>query len=182
MRAGYSWTVCLAAALFACVMLSGVGRAEDSAAGAREAARTDADARPLVCKVFLQQYRSADDPTERAAALPYAPLEDANRSVKIRRVNSAEKTAVRVKETGPWNTNDAYWHPESRRTWEGLPRCVPEAQAAYRHGYNGGRDQFGRDVLSPAGIDVTPPVARDLGLKRWEQGAWVYVTFPWVRR
>jgi hypothetical protein len=65
--------------------------------------------------------------------------------------------------------------------WDDLPRCKPEAQAAYFNNYNGGRDQFGRKVLNPAGVDLTPRVARRLGLKKY-QNAWIYVRYPWVRR
>ncbi len=65
--------------------------------------------------------------------------------------------------------------------WKDLPRCRPEAQAAYFQNYNGGKDEFGREVLNPAGVDLTPAVARDLRLAKY-QNAWVYVNYPWVRR
>ncbi|MBT9260247.1 MAG: hypothetical protein KM310_10950 [Clostridiales bacterium] len=45
-----------------------------------------------------------------------------------------------------------------------LPLGKPEAQAAFYEGYNGGEDQFGRKVTNPAGIDLTPYVASQLGL------------------
>ena len=48
--------------------------------------------------------------------------------------------------------------------WKDLPRCMPEAQAAFFHNYNRGEDQFGREVGNPAGIDITPAVARRMGL------------------
>ncbi len=47
--------------------------------------------------------------------------------------------------------------------WKNLPRCKPEAQAAYFNNYNNGRDEFGRKVLNPAGVDLTPAVARRIG-------------------
>jgi hypothetical protein len=65
--------------------------------------------------------------------------------------------------------------------WRNLPRCKPEAQAAYFREYNRGKDEFGREVLNPAGVDLTPRVARALGLKQY-QNAWIYVRYPWVRR
>ncbi len=65
--------------------------------------------------------------------------------------------------------------------WQNLPRCQPEAQAAYFREYNRGKDEFGREVLNPAGVDLTPAAARRLGLDRY-QNAWVAVRFPWVRR
>ena len=57
---------------------------------------------------------------------------------------------------------------------------MPEAQAAYFDNYNGGRDQFGRIVRNPAGVDLTPSVARKLGLSRYEK-AWIYVRYPWTQ-
>ena len=60
-----------------------------------------------------------------------------------------------------------------------LSRCTPWAQASYYGNYNRGRDQYGRKVTNPAGIDLTPRAARGLGLRKY-QNAWVYVRFPWV--
>jgi len=65
--------------------------------------------------------------------------------------------------------------------WKNLPRCVPEARAAYFNNYNNGKDEFGRKVLNPAGVDLTPTAARRLGLARY-QNAYVSVRFPFVRR
>ncbi|GAA4728534.1 hypothetical protein [Phytohabitans rumicis] len=60
-----------------------------------------------------------------------------------------------VWDVGPWNTTDDYWNPPSvRPSWTDLPQGRPEAQAAYEVGYNGGKDQFGRTVANPAGIDL----------------------------
>jgi hypothetical protein len=69
--------------------------------------------------------------------------------------------------------------------WRDLPRCVPEAQAAYFRNYNRGKDQFGREVLNPAAIDITPTVARHMGVwkKIHHRGLIkVRVTYLWVRR
>ena len=65
--------------------------------------------------------------------------------------------------------------------WRDLPRCQPEAQAAYFREYNRGKDEFGREVLNPAGVDLTPAAARRLGLDKY-QTAWVAVRFPFVGR
>ena len=60
-----------------------------------------------------------------------------------------------VWDVGPWNTKDDYWNPSAtREMWKDLPQGRPEAQAAYQNGYNGGKDQFGRTVANPAGIDL----------------------------
>jgi hypothetical protein len=84
-----------------------------------------------------------------------------------------------VWDVGPWNTKDDYWNPSSsRQMWNNLPRGKPEAQAARLEGYNGGRDQFGRTVLNPAGIDLADGTFWDgLGMNNND---WVNVTFLWT--
>ncbi|WP_406076995.1 hypothetical protein [Micromonospora sp. NBC_00858] len=59
-----------------------------------------------------------------------------------------------------------------------LPQGRPEAQAAYQSGYNGGRDQFGRTVLNPAGVDLADGTFWD-GLKL-TTNAWVDVAYLWT--
>jgi hypothetical protein len=58
-----------------------------------------------------------------------------------------------VWDVGPWNTKDDYWNAD-RQMWTDLPQGLPEAQAAFQDGYNGGLDEFGRVVRNPAGIDL----------------------------
>jgi hypothetical protein len=84
-----------------------------------------------------------------------------------------------VWDVGPWNTMDDYWNPAAvRQMWKDLPQGRPEAQAAYQNGYNGGRDQFGRTVANPAGIDLADGTFWDgLGLT---DNAWVNVTYLWT--
>ncbi len=134
--------------------------------------------RKLVCKVFATQYIAY---TRFEAALPHRTLKFGSRpEVPIKR--GKRTVRPRIKEVGPWNTYDNYWQTGSKRTmWKNLPRCTPEAKAAFYSNYNGGKDEFGREVLNPAGVDLTPAVARRLGLARY-QNAWVYVKFPWMRR
>ncbi len=81
-----------------------------------------------------------------------------------------------VWDVGPWNTRDDYWNPV-RPQWTGLPVGLPEAAAANLRGYDGGRDQYGRRVTNPAGIDLADGTLTDLGLSG---GAWVSVTFLWT--
>ncbi|GAA1575968.1 MULTISPECIES: hypothetical protein [Kribbella] len=84
-----------------------------------------------------------------------------------------------VWDVGPWNTKDDYWNPSStREMWTDLPQGKPEAQAAYQNGYNGGKDQFGRTVANPAGIDLADGVFWD-ALKLADNG-WVDVTYLWT--
>jgi hypothetical protein len=82
-----------------------------------------------------------------------------------------------VWDVGPWNTRDEYW-AKNRGGWPDLPRGTPQAQAAYDDGYHGGRDQFGRTVQNPAGIDLADGAIRD-GL-RYNSSAWVKVTYLWT--
>ncbi|GAB6933309.1 hypothetical protein [Calditerricola satsumensis] len=87
---------------------------------------------------------------------------------------------VLVREVGPWNEDDNYWDAADdanpRRKFTDLALGEPEAEAAYFRGYNGGKDQFGRTVTNPAGVDLTPQVAAKLGLG-YLQNAWVWVRY-----
>ncbi|HEY0699632.1 MAG TPA: hypothetical protein VGD43_17680, partial [Micromonospora sp.] len=84
-----------------------------------------------------------------------------------------------VWDVGPWNTRDDYWNPSSiREMWKDLPQGRPEAQAAYQSGYNGGRDQFGRIVANPAGIDLADGTFWD-GLLL-SDNSWVDVAYLWT--
>ena len=141
---------------------------------------TKAGGRRVVCKVFATQYIGY---TRYEASLPHRTLKFGSRPrVVIKRVNGNVAVRPRIKEVGPWNTYDNYWQTSKNRTmWKSLKRCVPEAHAAYYRNFNGGKDEYGREVLNPAGVDLTPAVASDLRLGQY-QNAWVYVKFPWLRR
>jgi hypothetical protein len=141
-----------------------------------------AAARGVGCRVFATQYIGH---TRYEVALPHRTLKRKFLNGNVRRVSirrDDHRTRAPVKEVGPWNIRDNYWRSRRYRDmWKDLPRCKPEAEAAYFNNYNRGRDQFGRKVLNPAGVDLTPRVARRLGLRRY-QNAWVYVRYPWVGR
>lgn len=97
---------------------------------------------------------------------------------------SYEKSAaVIVGESGPWNIDDNYWalpgDPTPRRMFADLPLGMPEAQAAYFDGYNGGLDQFGRQVTAPFGIDLARQVSIDIGLQPGKND-WIDVSFMWT--
>jgi hypothetical protein len=132
------------------------------------------------CKVFATQYTGY---TEREVALPHRDLKFGRQPrVHIWRVSGGPAVDPRVEEVGPWNTYDNYWmRKEDRTMYKRVPRCKPEAQVAYYQNFNRGRDEFGREVLNPAGVDLTPDVASSMGLKKY-QNAWVYVRFPWAHR
>src|ERR671917_2692144 len=133
----------------------------------------------LVCdRIFATQYKGH---TRFEAALPHRALKFGDRpEVAIKR---GERTVrPRIKEVGPWNIRDNYWRSGKKRDmWGNLPRCKPESKAAYYNNYNRGRDQFGRKVLNPAGVDLTPAAARKLGLRKY-QNAWVSLSLPRTRR
>jgi hypothetical protein len=83
-----------------------------------------------------------------------------------------------VWDVGPWNTHDDHWNPSAQREqWKDLPQGLPEAQAAYEDGYNGGRDEFGRQVANPAGIDLADGTFFNVGL---DDNGWVTVTYLWT--
>lgn len=90
--------------------------------------------------------------------------------------------AALVAESGPWNVDDNYWSKLSdsqpRRMFADLGLGVPEAQAAYFNGYNGGLDQYGRVVTSPVGLDVSCSLAKTLGLPSGNTR--VAVTYLWT--
>ncbi len=95
---------------------------------------------------------------------------------KVRLSYKGRSVVVPVWDVGPWNTHDDYWST-NRQMWRDLPRGLPEAQAAYQNGYNGGRDEFGRRPNLPNGIDIADGTFWDsLGMTDW---GWVDVTFLW---
>ncbi|MEU8215236.1 hypothetical protein AB0C47_05645 [Micromonospora taraxaci] len=122
-------------------------------------------------------------PRDHFVALPsrrgLSPLNTGDYTVRVCTTNGARCEYAPVWDVGPWNTRDDYWNPSSvRENWKNLPQGRPEAQAAYQSGYNGGRDQFGRTVLNPAGIDLADGTFWD-GLQL-TTNAWVDVAYLWT--
>jgi len=143
-----------------------------------------ASRRGHTCKVWTSYYGGN---TRYEVALPHQRVKfTGGRKVGITPVNKGKHTRAPVKETGPWNTRDNYWQIRSKRSmWRGLPRCLPEAQAAFFKNFHRGRDQFGRKVLNPAGMDITLDVARSMNVgKKIKRQGYIKVRlyFPWVRR
>lgn len=98
---------------------------------------------------------------------------------EVRITYEGKSVVAPIWDVGPWNTKDDYWNPpQQREMWKDLPQGIPEAQAAYQDGYNGGKDQFGRTVTNPAGIDLADGTFwDDLGMT---DNDWVTVEFSWV--
>lgn len=98
-------------------------------------------------------------------------------------ISYKKSLGVNVGESGPWNIDDNFWatlaDPTPRRMFADLPLGMPEAQAAFYNGYNGGLDQYGRKVTAPFAIDLSFEVAADLGLPN-KVNDWVNVSFMWT--
>lgn len=100
-----------------------------------------------------------------------------NYTVQVCTEDGARCEWAPVWDVGPWNTKDDYWNAE-REMWQDLPQGKPEAQAAYEDGYNGGKDEFGRQVGNPAGIDLADGTFWD-GLQL-SDNSWVVATYEWT--
>ena len=109
-------------------------------------------------------------PNDHFVALPSRRALNANdqtRDYKVRVCNPRNGKCVEepVWDVGPWNTRDDYWNPSNiRENWRDLPQGKPEATAAYYQDYNNGRDQFGRQVSNPSGIDLADGTWASLGM------------------
>jgi hypothetical protein len=96
---------------------------------------------------------------------------------QVRITYNGRTTIAPVWDVGPWNTNDNYWQPD-RGQYPDLPVGIPQAQAAFFDGHNGGLDEFGRKVSNPNGIDIADGTFwDDLGMLKND---WVDVTFLWL--
>lgn len=121
-------------------------------------------------------------PRDRFVALPsrraLSPNGKSDYSVKVCAPNKKCAFAP-VWDIGPWNTKDDYWNPPAeRQSFKDLPQGIPQAQAAFNNGHNGGNDQFGRRPANPAGIDLGDGIFWDaLGLKDNSQ---VQVDYLWT--
>jgi hypothetical protein len=137
------------------------------------------------CGVWMSWYTVSRDAPQRQVALPHRALKFKG-GYRVRITTRDGKRAWNpVTEAGPWNVRDNYWaQPRNRQLFSDLPRCMPEAEAAYYRNYHNGKDQFGRPVTSPAGIDITPGVAKKIGI--WKRIRFrglleVKVYYPWLR-
>lgn len=85
---------------------------------------------------------------------------------------------IEVLDVGPWNEDDNYWD-SNRRVFDDIGLGIPEAFAAFNDDYNDGKDQFGRIILNPAGIDLSTKAAKKLGYETYES-EWVDVRYEYL--
>ena len=95
---------------------------------------------------------------------------------------------VPIWDVGPWNIHDNYWEPEyDRMIYQylsdgghvgGLGQGIPEAEAAYELNFNSSRDEFGRRVVDPAGIDLADGTFWDGLDMRYND--WITVEYLWL--
>lgn len=117
-------------------------------------------------------------PRDRFVALPsWSVLSSlGGNEFQVRVTYRDQSVVLPVWDVGPWNTRDDYWSP--KRRYSDLPVGMPMAQAAYQKGYNDGRDEFGRRIRMPNGIDIADGAFwDDLGMR---EADWVEVTFLWL--
>jgi len=117
-------------------------------------------------------------PRDRFVALPHwgALSSKGGSEFQVRVTYRDRSVVLPVWDVGPWNTRDDYWSP--KRRYGDLPVGQPMAHAAYHERYNGGRDEFGRRIRHPNGIDIADGAFwDDLGMTGSD---YVQVTFLWL--
>jgi hypothetical protein len=107
---------------------------------------------------------------------------------QVRLEHNGYTETVPVWDIGPWNIHDNYWDAESERQiyqylsdggqTGGLGRGLPESQAAYQDDFNNGYDEYGRQVVNPAGIDLADGTYWDA--LRLADNAWIDVSYLWI--
>lgn len=96
---------------------------------------------------------------------------------QVRVTYNGRSVVLPVWDVGPWNTNDAYWQYD-RGDYPDLPVGMPQAEAAFYYGHNAGRDEFGRIIGLPNGIDIADGAFwDDLGMA---DNDWVTVSYLWL--
>jgi hypothetical protein len=73
--------------------------------------------------------------------------------IKMTVPSTGHSATVPAWDVGPWNNNDNYWH-NPRDIFKDLPVGMPQAEAAFFNGHNGGKNEFGNKVLNPSAIDI----------------------------
>jgi hypothetical protein len=149
---------------------------------AKEQPATGPTYRVFATREGLVGHRTANGhrirPRDRFVALPDWGVLSSNGGNEFQvRVTYRDRSVVLpVWDVGPWNTHDDYWSPNRR--YSDLPVGQPMAHAAYHQRYNGGRDESGRRIRHPNGIDIADGAFwDDLGMT---DSDFVEVTFLWL--
>jgi hypothetical protein len=119
-------------------------------------------------------------PRDRFVALPSrrSLSGKGRREFQVRLTHKGKSVVAPVWDIGPWNVRDDHWSLSSQRErWRDLPQGLPQAQAAFQDGYNGGKDEFGRQVKNPAGIDLADGLFWDDLQMR--DNDWIKVDYLW---
>lgn len=186
MRAGLR-LILLCTSLMVCMLLLASASGEQHTAGAAPAARPHTNIAPTY-RIFatregLVGLQTANghiiQERDHFVALPSWQVLSSYQGYEyqVRITYNGRTTIAPVWDVGPWNTNDNYWQPD-RGQYPDLPVGIPQAQAAFFDGHNGGLDEFGRKVSNPNGIDIADGTFwDDLGMLKND---WVDVTFLWL--
>ena len=120
-------------------------------------------------------------PHDRFVALPVPPGAVAQRQQRLLRAHLRPQRPLRVRAgvgRRPLEHQATTTGTPGREQWRDLPQGTPQAQAAFRNGYNGGKDGFDRKIANPAGIDLADGTFwDDLGLIN---NATVTVDYLWT--
>ena len=120
-------------------------------------------------------------PRDRFVALPSrrSLSGKGGREFQVRLTHGGKSVVAPVWDIGPWNVRDDHWSLSSQRErWRDLPQGLPQAQAAFEDGYNDGKDEFGRQVKNPAGIDLADGIFwEDLQM---HDNDWIKVDYLWL--
>jgi len=120
-------------------------------------------------------------PRDRFVALPSrrSLSGKGGREFQVRLTHKGKSVVAPVWDIGPWNVRDDHWSLSSQRErWRDLPQGLPQAQAAFQDGYNSGKDEFGRQVKNPAGIDLADGIFWDD--LRMRDNDWIRVDYLWT--
>jgi hypothetical protein len=119
-------------------------------------------------------------PRDRFVALPSrrSLSRKGGREFQVRLTHKGKSVVAPVWDIGPWNVRDDHWSLSTQRErWRDLPQGLPQAEAAFQDRYNGGKDEFGREVKNPAGIDLADGVFWDDLQMR--DNDWIKVDYLW---
>ena len=120
-------------------------------------------------------------PRDHFVSLPsWTALSEAGKGdYRVKITTPQGRTAIApVWDTGPWNFKDDYWH-NPRNEFKDLPVGVPQAEKAFLEKHNAGRNESGRGIYNPSGIDIADGTYwDDLGLEGASAGK-LDVTFLW---